>query len=116
MAATALAVRPINSKPGGNSMASSPCDIQTARGPCSPLNSAELLPSNSTWAWPYSRLSAARTLPPSLVPHELKAVTDAQYRQAEMQDALVRRRRIGVVDGRWPTRQHNAGGRVALDL
>ena len=31
-----------------------------------PLNSGESSRSNSTSAWPYSRLSAARTLPPSL--------------------------------------------------
>ncbi len=66
MAATAFDVAAINSKPAGSSNASSPCDIQTATGPRRLLNSGESLLSNSTCAWPYSRLSAARTFPPSL--------------------------------------------------
>ena len=51
-----------------------------------------------------------------LVHHELQAVTDAQHRHAEMQDSLVRRRRIGVIDRRRPARQHDAGGMIALDF
>ena len=51
-----------------------------------------------------------------LVHHELQAVADAQHRQSKMQDALVGRRRVGVIDGRRPARQHDARRRIALDL
>ena len=46
-----------------------------------------------------------------LVHHELQAVADAQYGQAEMQHAIVGRRRVGVVDRRRPARQDDARGR-----
>ncbi len=51
-----------------------------------------------------------------LVHHELQAVADAQHRQSEVQDALVRWRRIGVVDGRRPAGQHDAGRMIAFDF
>ena len=116
MAATALEVVAINSKPGGSSRASSPCDIQTVSGPCSPLNSGGIAAQQFDLGVAVLALVGGAHLAAQLVHHELQAVADAQHRQSEMQDALVGRRRIGVIHGRRPARQHNARGRVALDF
>src|SRR5215469_9799016 len=51
-----------------------------------------------------------------LVDHELQPITDAEHRQSEMQDTVVSRRCIDVVNRRRPTGQHNTGGTITLDF
>ena len=110
MAATAFEVAAISSKPGGSSMASSPCDIQTDSGPCRPLNSGGFVAQQLDLGVAVLALVGGAHLAAQLVDHELQAVADAQHRQSEMQHALVRRRRVGVVDGGRPARQDDARG------
>ncbi len=118
MAATAFDVLPINSKPGGSSMR-----LVAVRHPHRQrtLQSLEQRRVNRRAQQFHLRVAVLALVggahfAAQLVHHELQAVTDAQHRQSEMQDALVRRRRVGVVDGRRPARQHDARGRVALDF
>ena len=62
--ANALAEMAMRWKPAGSSSASSPWLIQTARVAGRPANNVEAPSSIVTSAWPYSRLTPERTLPP----------------------------------------------------
>ncbi len=61
-------------------------------------------------------LVAGADLAAEFLRHEVQAVTDAQDRHAQMQYLFIRGRGVGVVDGRWASRQDDAGGRVLLDF
>ena len=106
----------MSSKPGGSSSASSPCDIHTVSGAFTPLNSGESSRSKFDLSVSVLALVGGAHFAAQLVHHELQAVADAEHRQSEMQDAVVGRRRVGVIDRRWPARQYDARRMIALDL
>ncbi len=97
-------------------MASSPCDIHTASGPVSPLNSGAVCLHQLDLRVAVLALVGRPHLSAQLVHHELQPIADAENRQAEVQHPLVCRRRVSVIYRRRPAREHNPAGVVALDF
>ena len=97
-------------------MASSPCDIHTGQRPAQTLEQRSVVAQQFHLGVTVLALVSGAHLAAQLVHHELQAVADAQHRHAKMEHALVRRRRVGVIDRRRPARQHDARGMIALNF